>query len=130
MKHMVGHIFIGSLVIISSMVRSEVVWEHSFVVNVTDEDVKWRKKITLPVGTTTIHAVNQDITISLPHDTVIRASESGASILDLKAEAGRVIRVDIDEKLDFRPSVINDNTLRVRWSGEGDVIFDIAREED
>ena len=109
----------------SSFLKALTTWEHSFAFNVTDDDIRWRKKITLPVGTTTIQAANQDITITLHHDVTIHANESGPSTLIFNAQAGRTIRVLIDEKLEFKTSTINENDLIIELAGEGTIDFDI-----
>lgn len=105
-------------------------WHNSTVTNVVDQDVIWKKNITLPVGMTTIHAVTGDISIYMPHGVDFFASDDGASSLVLIADAGRTIRIYGDESVTFNCSCLNQNPISFRWSGAGQVLFFIMPEND
>lgn len=107
-----------------------VTWSDTTVFNVIDSDVIWKKKITLPVGDTVIHAIDFDIVIYMPHDVDFFANDSGDSQLILRADAGRTITVRADEAVTFNSSCLNNNSLTFRWEGSGNVIFQVIPDND
>lgn len=117
------YLFFLSMLLSKEAVPSVLVWNENQVSESVNDNVQINNDIQVGLGSSTvIHALSNDISVSLFKDVTVYGNDAGQSALTIIAEYPYTVTIYVDKDLTFGGS-INNIPLIINHMGSGNIIW-------